>query len=136
MTAKDRTPEPGDVLLGPPHPKAARPVRLRRKISGVCEIGDTRMFFYANYEGSRHGTGVAQERWGEWEYLSRADGVPVFPLPGEMYQHVKTGGRYMVICMASEESSETPVVVYRDVEKGATWTRPACEFLDGRFVRL
>ena len=61
---------------------------------------------------------------------------PLYPLPGEIYRHVKTGGRYMVICMALEEAPGTPVVVYRDIEKGGTWTRPAREFLDGRFEKL
>lgn len=56
-------------------------------------------------------------------------------LPGEVWKHVKTGGRYMVICMALEEATETPVVVYRGLENGGTWTRPAREFLDGRFER-
>jgi hypothetical protein len=102
----------------------------------VWETDGVKAFVYANYEGSRCGTGVGEANWGEWDYLSRADGVAVHPLPGEVWRHVKTGGRYLVICMALEEASETPVVVYRDMEKGATWARPAREFMDGRFEKL
>lgn len=51
------------------------------------------------------------------------------------YRHVKTGNRYIVVGVAYEEATLTPLVVYREWGNAYPmyWTRPATEFLDGRF---
>lgn len=51
------------------------------------------------------------------------------------YRHVKTGNRYIVVGVAYEEATLTPLVVYREWENPYPmyWTRPATEFLDERF---
>ena len=54
----------------------------------------------------------------------------------ETYRHVKTNGVYEVICNARNEKSLETMVVYRKVDTGERWVRPAAEFNDGRFVRL
>lgn len=54
--------------------------------------------------------------------------------PASTWRH-RSGGLYAVTCVALEESSLTPVVVYADAETGLRWTRPVLEFLDGRFTR-
>lgn len=55
--------------------------------------------------------------------------------PPELYLHIKTGGVYEVLCNARAEASSVLLVVYRNVETGERWARPAAEFNDGRFVR-
>jgi hypothetical protein len=55
------------------------------------------------------------------------------PLPGEIYRHVKTGGLYRVVCIASVEATLELVVVYQSEQDGRCWTRPLDEFMDGRF---
>lgn len=55
------------------------------------------------------------------------------PEGGDTYRHIKTGGYYTVICIAYEEATENPVVVYRSNQEPRTWTRPLAEFMDGRF---
>jgi hypothetical protein len=55
-----------------------------------------------------------------------------------LYRH-RNGTIYRVLCIAKEEATERPVVVY--YESGgkpplARWTRPLEEFTDGRFEEL
>jgi hypothetical protein len=54
------------------------------------------------------------------------------PQPGELYTHRK-GGIYVIICIATEEATQRPVVVYQSQQNGRHWTRPLEEFMDGRF---
>ncbi|MEO0999849.1 MAG: DUF1653 domain-containing protein [Pseudomonadota bacterium] len=56
-------------------------------------------------------------------------------LRGTLWQHRK-GGRYRVICVALEEATRSPVVVYAEARGEAVYTRPLEAFLDGRFTRL
>lgn len=55
------------------------------------------------------------------------------PLSSEIYRHVKTGGLYRVLCIASVEATLELVVVYQSEQDGRCWTRPLDEFMDGRF---
>lgn len=43
---------------------------------------------------------------------------------------------YEIVCFAVQESTLTPVVVYRKCLDGTTWTRPCSEFFDGRFRQV
>jgi len=61
------------------------------------------------------------------------DGLPDQPAAGQWWRH-RTGGLYQVVCVALAEATQEPVVVYRKHMVGLTWTRPAAEFLDGRFT--
>lgn len=54
----------------------------------------------------------------------------------EVYRHKKTGGIYGVICNATRESDGVLLVVYRNLDTGDRWARPADEFNDGRFERV
>lgn len=54
----------------------------------------------------------------------------------ETYRHIKTGGIYVVMCNATRESDGELMVVYRNVDTGDRWVRPASEFNDGRFERV
>lgn len=54
----------------------------------------------------------------------------------EIWQHVKTGGLYMVVGACLIESDLTPGTIYRSLFDGATWVRPTSEFEDGRFRNL
>lgn len=54
----------------------------------------------------------------------------------EIYRHKKTGGVYAVVCNATSESDGVLLVVYRNLDTGARWVRPAEEFNDGRFERV
>jgi len=54
----------------------------------------------------------------------------------ELYQHLKTGGIYEVICNAAIEKTGELVVVYRNTKTGERWVRPAAEFNDSRFKRI
>jgi hypothetical protein len=58
------------------------------------------------------------------------------PLPNDYYRHLKTGGLYTIVCIACEEATECPVVVYRSQQDHRTWTRPLEEFMDGRFQKV
>jgi len=51
-----------------------------------------------------------------------------------LWRHVKTGGIYESLMVALRESDRAPLIVYRNVETGQVWARPATEFNDGRFV--
>lgn len=59
--------------------------------------------------------------------------VPIRQLesPTELYRHRK-GGLYKLVTRARMEATGVEVVVYRSVETGETWVRPAAEF-DERF---
>lgn len=67
------------------------------------------------------------------------------PQPGEEYEHYK-GGRYVVVARALREDTLEPVVVYRSLLKGFTWTRTLANFTETvtvypgpavpRFVRI
>lgn len=54
----------------------------------------------------------------------------------ELYRHNKTGGVYEAICNAHMEETGDLMVVYRNIETGERWIRPAAQFNDGRFTRL
>jgi hypothetical protein len=56
-------------------------------------------------------------------------------LPGSVWRHRK-GGVYVVITVATREADRQPDVVYRCARTAVIYTRPAVEFLDGRFRRL
>lgn len=43
----------------------------------------------------------------------------------EVYRHKKTGGIYAVVCNATGESDGVLLVVYRNIETGDRWARPA-----------
>lgn len=59
--------------------------------------------------------------------------MSITPLPQEIYRHVKTGGLYRIVCIASVEATLELVVVYQSQQDGRWWTRPMEEFMDGRF---
>ena len=48
------------------------------------------------------------------------------PVPG-YYRHFK-GNVYEVLTCVVDANTLTPVVIYRDVEKGWTWTRPITDW--------
>lgn len=53
------------------------------------------------------------------------------PVAGQTYRHFK-GAQYMVICVATLESSMELMVVYREVGVigGRPWVRPVSEFME------
>lgn len=53
--------------------------------------------------------------------------------PTDLYRHRK-GGLYKLVTRARMKATGTEVVVYRSVETGETWVRPATEF-DERFSK-
>ena len=53
------------------------------------------------------------------------------------WRHKKTGGVYETQGVALTSNNLEPVVIYMNTKgKGPSFTRPASEFLDGRFERL
>jgi hypothetical protein len=56
-------------------------------------------------------------------------------LPGSVWRHRK-GGVYVVLAVATREADRQPDVVYRCARTAVIYTRPAVEFLDGRFRRI
>jgi hypothetical protein len=55
----------------------------------------------------------------------------------QIYQHIKTGGIYVVITDATIESDMESAVVYKSLNDGRVWVRPASEFYDPeRFENL
>lgn len=61
------------------------------------------------------------------------------PQAGEIWKHLKSGGRYVVLGDCLLEASNTPAILYRKVNPSVgdpTWARCAEEFMDGRFVRV
>ncbi len=47
---------------------------------------------------------------------------------GQTWQHTKTGGCYVIVALAIEEATLTPVVVYKGSNE-IVWTRPLDEFI-------
>jgi hypothetical protein len=72
------------------------------------------------------------------------DGMISRPLPkapepvfSEIWQHVKSGGLYVIVDgHAIIETDATPAVAYRSLFDGQLWVRPTSEFNDGRFRNL
>jgi len=58
----------------------------------------------------------------------------MIPEPGQVWQHVRTGGLYEIVCNAQEEATLRLLTVYRSRSDGQFWARPTTEFCDGRFV--
>jgi Domain of unknown function (DUF5664) len=60
------------------------------------------------------------------------------PKPGTTWLHLKTGGVYMVVDVVKREADLAPLVIYQNerTHDGEKWSRPADEFLDGRFKEL
>lgn len=56
-------------------------------------------------------------------------------MTGTLWKHRK-GGRYAVLCLATREADRTTDVVYQCERTGVIYTRPASEFLDGRFKKV
>jgi hypothetical protein len=56
--------------------------------------------------------------------------------PDEKVQHVKTGGFYRIVALATVEATLEPIYVYQALRNMTYWTRPYAEMLDGRFVRV
>lgn len=58
--------------------------------------------------------------------------------PGSIWRHEKSGGVYIVDCIAIEEATLSVVVAYRLLhgERPVTFTRPYKEFTDGRFTQM
>lgn len=55
----------------------------------------------------------------------------------EVYQHIKTGGLYVILAHAEYEANLAHVVVYKSLKDGRIWVRPASEFYDDtRFKNL
>lgn len=54
----------------------------------------------------------------------------------EIWQHLKSGGLYVVIGHCLIEADLTPATIYRSLFDGETWVRPTAEFEDGRFQNL
>lgn len=52
------------------------------------------------------------------------------------YIHRKTRGIYEIVAFAVVEATLRSVVVYRNTNTGATFTRPEDEFFDGRFEQI
>lgn len=52
------------------------------------------------------------------------------PIKGAVYRHYK-GSTYCVVCVATNEADETPVVVYQSVlEPEKIWVRPLASFME------
>jgi len=77
------------------------------------------------------------ERLSSGQLVARcADAREAVP-PASWWRHKKTGGVYEAQGVALTSSDLTPVVVYMDTAGGGLpFTRPASEFLDGRFERI
>lgn len=52
-----------------------------------------------------------------------------------VWQHVKSGNVYKIQSIAFEEATLKMVIIYQG-DDGISWSRPAREFMDGRFVRV
>lgn len=71
---------------------------------------------------------------------------------GTVWRHVETGGHYIIIAHALVEADLSPVIVYGRLDEAGqrdglplltipddrteVWSRPAKEFLDGRFEQI
>lgn len=52
------------------------------------------------------------------------------PAPGQRYEHYK-GGKYEVVAVSLDESTLEPLVTYRSLKQGTTWTRTRKNFTEG-----
>lgn len=57
----------------------------------------------------------------------------IHAMQGVTYRHLKSGGVYEVMDIATIEATMTLAVVYRSCADGRRWVRPYEEFCDGRF---
>jgi hypothetical protein len=55
-------------------------------------------------------------------------------IPGQKVEHVKTGGLYQIVCLATIESTLEDAYVYQALSNMTFWIRPKAEMLDGRFI--
>ena len=53
--------------------------------------------------------------------------------PGSRLKHLKTGGFYKVVLLATIEASLEPAYVYESMQSHDFWIRPKAEMEDGRF---
>jgi hypothetical protein len=54
-----------------------------------------------------------------------------------IWQHSKTGGRYVIIYFGLLENTMEPAVIYQELDAegpAPVWVRPATQFFDGRFL--
>jgi hypothetical protein len=71
------------------------------------------------------------------EKVEAALSQPSPALPNsEMWRHKKSGGIYAWVMTVVREDDQKVLVVYRGVNDGVRWARPASEFYDGRFERV
>lgn len=77
LTAADRVPQVGDSLSCPHHPVDRRQVRPVRDVSGVDTFDGKRGLILPRYKGSRYADVVTEEAWGNYHYVSHADGGSV-----------------------------------------------------------
>jgi hypothetical protein len=54
-------------------------------------------------------------------------------IKGQYVKHIKSGGVYWVVCLATHSETQEELVVYRKDKSGETWVRPLNMFIDGRF---
>ena len=85
------------------------------------------------YEAGRQG-------WNLPALLNKAADTLSQPSPAvpdsEMWRHKKSGGIYAWVMTVVREDDQKVLVVYRGVNDGVRWARPAAEFYDGRFERI
>jgi hypothetical protein len=55
--------------------------------------------------------------------------------PNDQLRHLKTGGLYRVIGLATIEATLEDVYVYESMSNQRLWIRPQKEMEDGRFVK-
>lgn len=53
---------------------------------------------------------------------------PLWPQPGALYRHHRTGTRYVIVCVSLREDDLEPMVTYVNPEQGVYWTRPVVDF--------
>ncbi len=106
-----------------------------RKVIQICSTPETFESQFTLFALCDDGAIFQSISGGEWQ------GIPNVPekntpeeMPLELYRHAETGGIYEVICNAYDESTKELMVVYRNVENGVPWVKPAKEFNDGRFT--
>jgi hypothetical protein len=59
------------------------------------------------------------------------------PKLGSAWRHLKTGHTYIVKGIANREADLVPLVIYeREINPTEQWSRPAAEFMDGRFQEM
>lgn len=52
-----------------------------------------------------------------------------------IWQHSKTGKRYLILYFGLMEDTLEPAVIYQELNaKAPVWVRPAIQFFDGRFL--